>query len=106
MTRLPTFIFFYILLASSFVFSEELSIASWNIKTIEVKKVNQVDEWNERLPYLVPFFDFLNFDVLGMQEATKVQIDSLLNRMPQYHYVGRTWHPHGCRGHQAVPFRR
>lgn len=70
-------------------FAEGLSIASWNIKTIEVKRVYQVEEWNERVPYTVEFIEMMDNDVIGMQEATLIQIDSLLNRMPQYRYVGK-----------------
>ncbi|MBR6832481.1 MAG: endonuclease/exonuclease/phosphatase family protein [Fibrobacter sp.] len=70
-------------------FAEGLSIASWNIKTIEVKRVYQVEEWNERVPYTVEFIEMMDNDVIGMQEATLIQIDSMLNRMPQYHYVGK-----------------
>ena len=70
-------------------FAEGLSIASWNIKTIEVKRVYQVEEWNERVPYTVEFIEMMDNDVIGMQEATLIQIDSMLNRMPQYRYVGK-----------------
>lgn len=88
MIRLKNFIFIAVMLVVSSVSSEELSITSWNIKTIEVKKVYQVEEWNKRLPFQADYIEWMNSDIIGMQEATLIQIDSLLNRMPQYRYVG------------------
>lgn len=88
MIRLGSIVSLLALALMSSAFAEGLSIASWNIKTIEVKRVYQVEEWNERVPYTVEFIEMMDNDVIGMQEATLIQIDSLLNRMPQYRYVG------------------
>jgi endonuclease/exonuclease/phosphatase family metal-dependent hydrolase len=72
----------------SSVVAEVLSIATWNIWTIEVKRVYQVERWNKRFPYMVDFFEMMDCDVMGLQEATAIQIDSLISRLPQYRYVG------------------
>lgn len=88
MMPLRLIVFIVVTLMTSFALAEELSIASWNIKTIEVKRVNHVEEWNLRLPYIASFIEFMNHDVIGMQEATSVQIETLLERLPQYRYVG------------------
>lgn len=88
MIRLGSIVSLLALVLMSSAFAEGLSIASWNIKTIEVKRVYQVKEWEERVPYTVEFIEMMDNDVIGMQEATLIQIDSLLNRMPQYRYVG------------------
>ncbi len=88
MIRTGLFFFLVAIALAPSVFADGLSIASWNIKTIEVKRVYQVDEWSDRVPHTVEFIEMMDNDVIGMQEATFIQIDSLLNRMPQYRYVG------------------
>lgn len=77
-----------LLLTVSFVCAEKLSVASWNIKTIEVKKKNQIDEWKKRYLHTADYIQYQDYDVIGIQEATIVQIDSLLRQLPQYRYVG------------------
>lgn len=88
MIQYNSVVFLLVALMVNSAFAGDLSIASWNIKTIEVKRVYQVDEWSDRVPHTVEFIEMMDNDVIGMQEATFIQIDSLLNRMPQYRYVG------------------
>ena len=89
MIQYNSVVFLLVALMVNSAFAGDLSIASWNIKTIEVKRVYQVDEWSDRVPHTVEFIEMMDNDVIGMQEATFIQIDSLLNRMPQYRYVGQ-----------------
>ena len=89
------------LFAAAVAFSasaQEMNVATFNVrvggrlregqarpKKGDYKKFNG---WDDRKGYLCDMIQFEAFDIFGVQEARYPQIEDMLERMPEYKYIG------------------
>lgn len=66
----------------------ELKIATYNIRNDNSNDVKQGNGWEKRLPVITDLVAFNDFDIWGAQEVLHNQLNDLLERLPQYAFVG------------------
>lgn len=81
------FLLFFCLCALS-LFAQDLRVGSYNIRNDNAGDVKRGDGWQSRRPVIVSLIAFYEFDIIGMQEVVKGQLDDLLTDMPQFDYIG------------------
>ena len=91
---------FVSLLVVAFTFSafaQEMNVASFNIRCGGPRKsataprkgdYKKYDGWDDRKAYLCDMINFESFDIFGVQEARYPQIADMLERLPNYTYIG------------------
>lgn len=83
--------FFLCALMALFTFAasaEELNVASFNIRLNSKKDYKKHNGWNERKQYVCDLINLEAFDVFGVQEARKPQLNNMLAMLPDYEYIG------------------
>lgn len=68
--------------------AQELNVGSVNIRYGAKGDYKRHNGWKERCDYMCGVLNHERFDVFGAQEVLKVQLDDMLQRMPEYDYVG------------------
>ena len=77
--------------------AKELNIATFNVRCGGPRKsataprkgdYKKYDGWDDRKDYLCDMINFESFDVFGVQEARYPQIADMLERLPDYTYIG------------------
>lgn len=68
--------------------SQDLTVASFNIRTDTQKDVAQGDGWKQRCPQVCRIVLSRDFDVFGAQEVRHNQLVDMCNALPEYNYVG------------------
>ena len=80
------------------VSAQEMNVATFNVRVSGPLKPGQArpqkgdyskfNGWDDRKGYLCDMIQFEAFDVFGVQEARYSQIADMLERMPEYAYIG------------------
>lgn len=68
--------------------SQELTVASYNIRTDTKKDHAQGDGWSARCPQVCRVVIMHDFDIFGAQEVRHNQLLDLCSSLPEYDYVG------------------
>ena len=77
--------------------AQEMNIATFNVRCGAPRKsadaprkgdYKKYNGWDDRKDYLCDMIKFEAFDVFGVQEARHPQISDMLERMPEYAYIG------------------
>jgi endonuclease/exonuclease/phosphatase family metal-dependent hydrolase len=85
--KLKSFLFTALLIAISL----NLSAQTFTVATFNIRYANRADSgnlWVNRAPVQANLIRFHDFDVFGIQEGLKNQIDDLSNMLPQYTRFG------------------
>lgn len=79
-------------------FAQEMNIATFNVRVGGSLKpgkqrpkkgdYSKYNGWDDRRDYLCDMIRFESFDVFGVQEARYPQVADMLERMPEYSYIG------------------
>lgn len=80
------------LFAVMIAFSSSLSAQSFNVATFNIRYDNQRDSgnlWVARAPVVANLIRFHDFDVFGIQEGLKNQIDDISKTLPAYSRYGK-----------------
>lgn len=83
------FLFFIALLITA---SQHLGAQSFNVATFNVRydtRSDSANRWVNRAPIVANLIRFHDFDVFGIQEGLKNQIDDISNALPQYSRYGK-----------------
>ena len=79
------------------VSAQEMNVATFNVRVGGPRKsataprrgdYKKYNGWDDRKGYLCDMIQFEAFDVFGVQEARYPQIADMLERMPEYAYIG------------------
>ena len=78
--------------------AQELNVATFNIRTSRPLRpgenrpkrgdYSKFNGWDDRKQQLCDMVNFEAFDIFGIQEANLPQIEDMLERMPDYRYIG------------------
>ena len=77
--------------------AKELNIATFNVRCGGPRKsataprkgdYKKYDGWDDRKDYLCDMINFESFDVFGVQEARYPQLTDMVDRLPDYAYIG------------------
>ena len=91
---------FVSLLAVAFTlsaFAQEMNIATFNVRVGAPRKsataprkgdYKKYNGWDDRKGYLCDMIQFEAFDIFGVQEARYPQVSDMIERMPEYAYIG------------------
>ncbi len=69
-------------------FSQELTLASYNIRYANQGDSLKGDGWDRRGPVVAQLIQFHDFDIVGIQEGIYRQLVDLKEAMPNYDYIG------------------
>ena len=78
-------------------FAQEMNVATFNVRCGYPRKsttaprrgdYKKYNGWDDRKDYLCDMINFESFDVFGVQEARYPQITDMLERLPDYNYIG------------------
>jgi len=69
-------------------YAQELNIGSYNIRVANTVDPKHKNGWEDRRDILCDLIRFENFDAFGAQEVTYPQLCDMLERLPDYSYVG------------------
>ncbi len=65
----------------------KLTVGSYNIR-YEHNEVDSLDNWKYRSPAVFSLIEFYDFDIMGLQEGFKPQLNDMVNALPAYQYYG------------------
>ena len=68
--------------------AQELNVASFNIRNNTPADYEHNDGWNQRVDILCDMIRFSAFDAFGAQEVKHQQLLDMLERLPEYAYMG------------------
>ncbi|MBQ0081627.1 MAG: endonuclease/exonuclease/phosphatase family protein [Alistipes sp.] len=68
--------------------AEELNVGSYNIRLETDVDYNHNDGWLQRRGILCDLIRFSNFDIFGAQEVRHAQLEYMLEKLPEYDYIG------------------
>ncbi|MBC6605436.1 endonuclease/exonuclease/phosphatase family protein [Hymenobacter sp. BT188] len=66
--------------------AQTMRVATYNIRYDNPQ--DTVNGWRQRMPHLINFIRFQNFDVFGTQEGLYHQLQDMTRQMPDYAYTG------------------
>lgn len=76
------------IVAVQLIYAQQLNVASFNIRLRTDGDYPHKDGWDNRKEQLCNFISFEGFDAFGAQEVTHPQLVDMLERLPEYTYVG------------------
>lgn len=79
---------FFVLITTSWVYAQELSIITYNVRYSNSNDTNAGNGWATRKTYLINLVNFQQPDLLGVQEATSGQVTDLENGLKAYGRIG------------------
>jgi len=79
---------FFALSGMIIVLAQDLVVGSYNIRNNNSSDNEQGNGWDRRCPFVAQQILFYDFDFLGAQEVVHKQLEDLLQRLPQYGFVG------------------
>ncbi len=82
--RLILFSFFMLL--NSSLMAQTIKIATYNLRYANTTDVGNL--WTERKHAVVDLIQYHQFEIFGVQEAVKLQLEDLKNAMPVFDYYG------------------
>jgi len=66
--------------------AQQMKVATYNIRYNTPKDTGNL--WTQRAPVVAALIRYHDFDIFGTQEAYKVQLDDIINALPQYSRYG------------------
>lgn len=80
---------FILCISSTIIFAQDMNVMTFNIRYDNPNDAEQGNGWKEhRRERVVRLIQHYNPDLLGIQEAMKHQLEYLLEKMPEYDYIG------------------
>lgn len=76
------------LLAGSYAYSQQLTVASYNIRYKNNGDAEKGNGWDQRFPVIADLVRFHDFDIFGAQEVLQAQLDDLSGALTQYAHIG------------------
>lgn len=70
------------------VYSQELTVASYNIRYSNEGDSLKGNGWDQRAPVIAQLIQFHDFDIFGTQEGKYGQLLDLKRLMPEYNFIG------------------
>ena len=70
-------------------FTQELTIASYNIRYANKDDSLKGNAWSNRAPVIAQLIEFHDFDIFGTQEGLHRQLEDLKKLAPVYDYIGK-----------------
>ena len=87
--------------------AKELNVASFNIRLNTKVDYKTDNGWEQRRDVLCEMINFEAFDIFGVQEAKPEQLRDMLERMPDYAYIGVGRDDGQTKGeHSAIFYRK
>jgi endonuclease/exonuclease/phosphatase family metal-dependent hydrolase len=77
----------YILFATQLVRAQQITVGTFNIRYDNPRDTGNL--WVNRAPIVSNLIRFHGFDVLGIQEGLKNQLDDISNALPEYNRYGK-----------------
>lgn len=74
------------LLSVNFLFAEDFRIGSWNVRCVEKSDSLAGDAWSKRVPEISKIIHFIDFDVVGIQEADSLQTADLSRFLNEFSF--------------------
>lgn len=90
------------LLCSLTLFSQELTVASFNIRFETDRDTGNL--WKDRRPFVNSLIRFHDFDIFGIQEGLLNQLDDISAGLPAYSRWGKGRDDGGTKGEHAAVF--
>ncbi len=84
--KLSLVLFFTLFLGVSFLFSQQLRVASYNLRYDNPEDL--LNNWKYRKDVIGKQILFHDFDIFGTQEGFHHQLEDLSQRLPTYAYIG------------------
>lgn len=66
----------------------DVTFATYNIRYAATEDVAKGNGWNQRAPIISAMMRFHDFQIVGLQEVQKKQLNDIMERMPGYAYIG------------------
>jgi endonuclease/exonuclease/phosphatase family metal-dependent hydrolase len=79
-------IFSFFMLISSSLLAQKIIIATYNLRYANTTDVGNL--WTERKQMVVDLIQYHQFEIFGVQEAVKLQLEDIKSAMPAFDYVG------------------
>ncbi|MDP4207185.1 MAG: endonuclease/exonuclease/phosphatase family protein [Bacteroidota bacterium] len=70
------------------LFSQNLTVATYNIRNENQDDVTNGNGWKQRCPVITQLIRFHDFDIFGTQEVLYGQLNDMLAQLPGYGYIG------------------
>ncbi len=67
-------------------FAEDFRIGSWNVRCVEKSDSLAGDAWSKRVPEISKIIHFIDFDVVGIQEADSLQTADLSRFLNEFSF--------------------
>ena len=80
-----------LLLLVSFSYAQKFNVATFNVATFNIRMKTKADTgnlWDVRKHAVNNLIKYHEFDIFGVQEAFKEQLDDMLSALPNFQYVG------------------
>lgn len=68
--------------------AQEVNVGSFNIRLLTDADTPHNDHWSQRRDMVCDLIAFMDFDAFGAQEVTNPQLVDMMERLPDYSYVG------------------
>ena len=68
--------------------AQKLNVASYNIRQANSGDAKAGNGWERRAPIVCQLIRFHDFDIFGSQEVYNSQLNDMLERLPEYSYIG------------------
>ncbi|MBV4358218.1 endonuclease/exonuclease/phosphatase family protein [Pinibacter aurantiacus] len=65
----------------------QLTVGTYNLR-YQHNEVDTLDNWKYRSPIVFSLIEFYDFDIVGLQEGFKTQLNDIVNAMPNYQFYG------------------
>ncbi|MDR3252397.1 MAG: endonuclease/exonuclease/phosphatase family protein [Tannerella sp.] len=82
------FLLLSFVLSALLINAQDLTVGSYNIRYANDGDRKAGNGWERRGPILAQQILFNDYDIIGTQEVLHVQLESLLEQLPQYAYIG------------------
>jgi endonuclease/exonuclease/phosphatase family metal-dependent hydrolase len=76
------------LFSCCFVYTQELTVATYNIRLYSQDDAKKGNGWEKRRRAVIDLIKFNDFDIFGSQEVVNSQLEDMLNGLPGYAYIG------------------
>lgn len=66
-----------------------IRVMTYNIRYAGDEKTEGVNSWNNRKEFVTSIISSYKGDIIGLQEALKIQLDDLTTLLPDYNWIGK-----------------
>lgn len=85
---------------------QQMTVASFNVRYRNDGDAAAGNGWERRCPYVCGLVEFQGFDIFGAQEVLDDQLHDMLDRLPDYNYIGVGRDDGATKGEYAPIFYR